>query len=159
MEKEKEIWVEMWNFPTYEVSNTGKVRRAKNEKELAIATDGNEYNMVRIFYQKKKYTKRLGRLIWQSFNRCDCKETIDHIDRNKSNDNINNLRCIPLELQYKNQTHTPNINKYNLTDEIRGEIQRKYDEGETFYQLQKFYEIPYNYIRTSLIRGSWRKYL
>ena len=53
-------------------------------------TYGNGYNVVCIFYNKKKYTKRLGKVIWQSFNECDCVKTIDHIDRNRANNNYQN---------------------------------------------------------------------
>jgi hypothetical protein len=154
-----EIWTEMWDYPNYEVSNLGRVRRAKNEKVIKQRQDGNEYKMVSLWSGKKKYTKRVGRLIWQSFNKCDCKETIDHINRDRGDDSLGNLRCITSEEQYKNKSKITEKNKYNLTPEIKALIQRKYTAGEwTTWQIMKMYGIPLNYVRTTMVRGSWEKY-
>jgi len=158
MENQMERWVEMWNFPNYEVSNFGRVRNGKTEKVLKLTNDASHYNMVRLFYNKKKYTKRLGRLIWNSFNMCECENTIDHIDMNKANDNLGNLRCITLEEQYKN-IPTKRENPYNLTPQLKGQIQQEFDTGSNYHQISRRYNIPYNYIRATMIRGSWRKYL
>jgi hypothetical protein len=156
---ENEIWTEMWNFPNYEVSNLGRVRRAKNGKLVKIRKDGNDYNFVCLFYNKKKYTKRLGKLIWQSFNKCDCNQTIDHLDRKKMNDNLGNLRCISMEDNYKNRITKKNRNKYNLTPEIKALIYRNHRDGVwTNWSIMKKYGMPLNYVRTTMIRGSWKKY-
>jgi hypothetical protein len=156
---EKETWVEMWNFPTYEVSNLGRVRNAKTEKVLKLASDASAYQMVRLFYNKKKYTKRLGRLIWNSFNNCECENTIDHRDRNKSNDRLDNLRCITSEEQMTNRTPKAHHNQYNLTPEIKKQIQTEFENGSNYHRISRKYKIPYNYIRSTMLRGSWKKYL
>lgn len=154
-----EIWKPMLNFPNYEVSNTGKVRRERNHRELKLYTDANGYVVVRLFYQKKKYTRYIHRIIWGSFNLCDCELTIDHIDGDKTNNTLGNLRCIELAEQYVGRKYTPKINKYQLNDNIRREIQKKYDNGASFHSLAVFYKLPYNYVRTIMKRGSWKKYL
>ena len=159
MTEVKEIWTEMWNFPTYEISNLGNVRRAKTERPVKVRVDGNTYNMVCIFYNKKKYTKRLGKLVWQSFNKCDCKETIDHLDRNRTNDTLGNLRCVSQEINNTNRDKSTQKNRYNLTPEIKALIYRKYTAGEwSTWDIMKKYGIPLSYIGTTLTRGSWRKY-
>ena len=56
----KENWVEMWDFPTYEISSLGNVRRTESKRPLKIRGDGNGYNVVCIFYLGRKYTKRVG---------------------------------------------------------------------------------------------------
>lgn len=158
MENQIERWVEMWKFPNYEVSDKGRVRNAKTGKVLKLRDDASHYNMVRLFYNGKKYTKRLGRLIWNSFNNCECEYTIDHKDTNKSNDMLNNLRCIPLEEQYKNKPKA-RVNPYNLTPDLKSQIQREFENGSNYHKISRKYNIPYNYIRTTLMRGSWRKFL
>lgn len=156
---DNEIWKEAWDFPNYEVSNYGRIRNAKTQKVLKLAKDGNYYQMVRLYHNGKKYTKRLARLIWNSFNECNCPETIDHMDLNRSNDNITNLQCIPMSLNFKNRSKLKGKNKYELTNEKKKLIQEQYENGASFYYLSKEHQIPYNYIRTTLIRGSWKKYL
>ena len=154
-----EIWVEAYEFPNYEVSNLGRVRNARTEKVLKIGHDASAYNMVRLYYGKKKYTRRLGRLIWASFNNCACKHTIDHKDKNALNDKLDNLHCIPLEDQYKNRKNKQEQKKHNISNETKKKIQTQFDEGMNYWQLSKLHKIPYNYIRTTMIRGSWKKYL
>lgn len=156
---ENEIWVECYEFPNYEVSNLGRIRNVRTKRILKNGFDGNSYRIVRIWYQGRKYTRRLGKLIWQSFNNCRCNETVDHINREHNDDRIVNLRCIPQKMQYENKKNVPKGNKYNLTNEIRGEIVKRYNEGTTVYRLVKDYKLPYNYIRESLRRKNWVKYL
>ena len=156
---ENEIWKPVYEFPNYEVSNLGRIRREKNQRVIKQKKHVSGYMVVRIWYNKRRYTRTVARLVWQSFNECTCTDTIDHINEDKKNNTLSNLRCIPLKSQYTNRTYVPKTNKYNLTDEIRATIQRKFDDGETKYSLSKSYEIPYNYLKCVLDRGSWRKYL
>jgi hypothetical protein len=159
MTEVKEVWVEMWEFPKYEISNLGNVRNAKTEKKLAIRQDGKEYRMVSIF-DKKVHTKRVGRYVWQSFNKCSCKDTIDHINRDAGDDNLGNLRCVPMEFNNRNRKNCEYSNKYNLTPEIKKEIITGVKNGtHTTWTIMKKYHIPLNYIGTVIRRGSWEKYL
>jgi hypothetical protein len=154
----EEKWIESTDFPNYEISNTGKIRRLKNQRELKIAKNSSLYFVVRIYYNKKKYTKSISRLVWEGFNRCKCKETIDHIDRDKSNNNLSNLRCI----SYKENSLNRNKyhNDYKLTDEIKKEIINKIkNEGVSTVKIWKEYGVPTNYMSVVLKRGSWNKFL
>lgn len=155
-----EKWVEARNFPNYEVSDLGRIRNAKTEKILKIRQDGKAYNLVSLFQDGKRYCKRLGRLIWQSFNECDCKDTIDHINRIKYDDRLENLRCIPLSENVKRRIGFAKTNVYNITNEMRTIIQMKYDAGEwSTWDITNKYGIPINYVQQVMKRGSWKKYL
>ena len=85
-----EEWRPIPYFPNYECSNTGLIRRALNQRvlKLGIMETARDYLVISIYYNKKKYTKNIGRLIYDSFNECECKQTIDHIDRNPKNNHI-----------------------------------------------------------------------
>jgi hypothetical protein len=51
-------------------------------------------------------------------------------------------------------------NKYNLTDEIKGEIAHKLQTKEwTTWTVMKKYGIPTKYTRSVRSRGSWNKYI
>jgi len=155
-----EIWMECFGFPNYEVSNTGKMRRMKTGKEIVIAHDTRNYSVVRIWYNKKKYTKRIAKLVWQSFNQCECKQTIDHIDRNKMNNDLGNLRCISQKENSKNRAIYNGKNKYEITDDIKAEIMDKIkNKNYSLVQIWKEYKIPTNYMSVVLKRGTWNRFL
>ena len=159
MNNQNEIWTEMWNFPTYEISNLGNVRREKTKRPVKVRVDGNQYNMVSLFYNKKKYTKRLGKVVWQSFNKCDCDLSIDHLNRVRVDDTLGNLRCVSMEINYDNREKGTHRNKYNLTPEIKALIYRNYRDGIwSTWDIMLEYGIPLNYARTTMLRGSWKKY-
>jgi len=154
----EEKWVESIDFPNYEVSDTGKIRRSKNQRELKVATNSSSYVVARIYYNKKKYTKSISRLVWEGFNGCKCKETIDHIDRDKSNNMLSNLRCISHKQNSLNRNRYHN--NYNLTNEIKKEIINKIkNEGVSTVKIWKEYGVPTNYMSVILKRGSWNKFL
>jgi len=154
----EEQWIQSMDFPNYEVSDTGKIRRLKNQRELKVATNSSSYVVARIYYNKKKYTKMISRMIWESFNECKCKETIDHIDRDKTNNNLSNLRCISHKENSLNRSE--HHNNYKLSDDIKREIINKIkNEGVSTVKIWKQYGVPTNYMSVILKRGSWNKFL
>lgn len=162
MKDEKEIWVEMWDFPNYEISNLGNVRNARTGRKLKIQQDGSEYRMVCLWYNRKAYTKRVGRYVWMSFNKCDCNLTIDHINVDAGDDRLSNLRCVSMKENYDNKKETSKIksNKYNLTKKDKGYIHYSIKNGyESSWTIMKLYGTPLRYITTSIKRGSWEKYV
>lgn len=160
MKSQNEIWVEMWEFPNYEISNTGKIRNIKTGRELKIKSNGSDYRIVSLWYEGRKYTKRVARLVWSSFNQQYCKQTIDHIDRDGSNDHITNLRCVSMKENRSNRDNPKTRNKYNLTPELKGLICESIRSGkETSWTIMKKFGIPTKYIQTMMKRGTWNKYV
>jgi hypothetical protein len=152
-------WRVIPSFPNYEASNTGLIRRVKNKKVLkSQSVDTRQYQVVSLFYNKRKGTKKVSRLIWEAFNDCECGMTIDHIDRNVLNNDLSNLRCVSIAENHKNRTIYKSTNRYNLTDEIKMEIISNYRAGNwTTWDIMKLYDIPSNYISSVIKRGSWDK--
>jgi hypothetical protein len=152
-------WRTIPSFPNYEASNTGFVRRAKNKRQLKSKNiDIRPYQIISIWYNKKKYTKTVARLVYEAFHGCPCEMTIDHIDRVKTNNHISNLRCISIAENHKNRSIYRNTNKYNLNDEIKTLIISNYrNKVWTTWDISKKYGIPSNYISSVIKRGSWDK--
>jgi hypothetical protein len=153
-------WKVIPSYPNYEASNTGLIRRRMTGDVLKQRDiDRNRpYQVVSIFTNKKKYTKKVARLVWEAFNDCACGLTIDHIDQNKLNNNLSNLRCISIKENHANRTIYRNTNKYNLTNDDRIKIITKYRSGEwTTWFIMNTYKLPSNYIYSVIKRGTWDK--
>ncbi len=155
-----EIWKKCYSFPNYEVSNTGKMRRAKNGRQIVITTDPNNYQVVRIWYMGKKYTKRIARLVWEAFNEKECEFFIDHIDMDKTNNNIENLRCITPKENSNNRRIYRVKNRYDLSPRKKEEIINKVKrQGVSLTSIWREYGLPTNYLSVILKRGTWDIYL
>lgn len=142
----------------YEISEDGTIRRLMTQNLVKTQISDSGYRVVTLWTNKTKKTRRLARLIWQSFNDCECTETIDHINQNKLDDRLENLRCISNKENSKNKTIYKG-NKYSLTDDIKKDIIKKIKSGVTTYQIWKQYGIPTKYINSVVKRGTWNKYL
>jgi hypothetical protein len=149
-----EEWKTIPSYPNYEASMDGRIRRALNAVELTQRLDDREYMTVMLYTNKKKYKKRVARLIWSAFNGCECKQTVDHIDRNKVNNNLSNLRCISRSDNSKNRDNYSNkTNKYDLTAEKKVALFKRYKNKEiSSYRIFHDYGIPSNYFFEQLKR-------
>lgn len=154
-----EKWIEMWDFPNYEISNKGNVRSLRHGKKLSIRQDGREYRMVQVWGNGKSHNKRVGRYVWMSFNKQFCSQTIDHINEDAGDDRLENLQCISMEDNNKKRKSFRKLNKYNLTKKDKGYIHRSItNKKETTWTIMKKYGIPLNYIQTVMKRGSWARF-
>ena len=79
----------------YEISSDGKVFNIKTGKELKGATARNEYRSVQLTIGDHPKTFMIHRLVAQTFLDNPNNYTIvDHIDRNKMNNDVSNLRWV-----------------------------------------------------------------
>lgn len=92
-----EVWVATNGNPNYEVSNFARVKNIKTNTLLRPSIT-NGYYKVRLSYNGKVTDWMLYKLVYFSFNKEEnmVGKCIDHIDANKLNDNLDNLRLITL---------------------------------------------------------------
>lgn len=112
-----EIWKEIEGYNGfYSVSNYGRVKSnggncgscIRKEKILSQSKTRDGYMKVRLMHKNKDKTMRVHRLVANAFIENPYnKETVNHIDGNKENNNVNNLewsnRSEQLIHAYKNK--------------------------------------------------------
>ena len=92
-------------FSNYEISNFGNVRNIKTGKILKQCFNNSGYKMVNIMDEGKQSAKQIHRLIAMMFiPNPNNKTTIDHIDNDKANNNINNLRWVTQQENSSNRS-------------------------------------------------------
>ena len=100
-----EIWKPIKDFENiYEISNLGRIRNIQTNtfKKTYISEYG--YVNVSLYKNKKHYNKRLSRLLAEAFiPNIDNKPTVDHIDRNRLNNDLSNLRWADRKEQNNNR--------------------------------------------------------
>ena len=102
------------DFENYSVSNLGNIINNKTNRILKPSIDGHGYYTVSLYADGKQFTKKIHKLVGEYFivNPYN-KPCIDHINNNKLDNNINNLRCATLkENQMNRQINSNNTSNY-----------------------------------------------
>ena len=152
-----ELWKVIYEFPCYEVSTFGNIRR--NGKILKGGTDSGGYKNVVLRKDNKNYTKRVHRLVAQVFLQpIEGKTYVNHKDRNRMNANVSNLEwCTASENhihKFNNGYVLPTTGKSNsngrkLTDE---QVQQILNSTDTVASLAREYQVSFDTIYRILNR-------
>ena len=90
---ESEIWKTISDYPNFEVSDSGRVRRIGAEKCLAPIANSNGYLLVHLYKVGGPKIIRIHRLVALAFvANPDNKMFVDHINRVKTDNRVSNLR-------------------------------------------------------------------
>lgn len=146
-----EIYKNIDDEGKYQVSNLGNVKRVKTGRILKPLTNKIGYNRVRLYTNEMNecYIHRLvGAAFLENPNNLP---VIDHIDRNKKNNTIENLRWSSISDNCSNREKKGSILEYKYKDKIKYKVQwypikntRKtklfntYDEAEEFRRNIKY---------------------
>jgi hypothetical protein len=112
-EKMNEQWEEIKGTDgRYYVSNTGKVKSCKGDKEIMLKQqkDKDGYLQVNIYYNHKQITQKVHRLVGYAFidNPLNLPQ-INHKDENKANNNVDNLEWCDCKYNINYGGHTQRV--------------------------------------------------
>jgi len=117
-----EIYKEIKDFPNYCVSNLGNVKNNNTNKILKQRIKKNGYLEVQLSKLNKSYHKYIHRLVIDTFlDNNDNKKCVDHINGNKIDNNLKNLRWAT----HKQNGQNSKIRKDN-TSSVKGVCFNKY---------------------------------
>lgn len=130
----KEIWKDIKGYEgLYKISNMGRVYSLLTEKFLKPGINNQtKYKAVVLYNKGKTITKKIHRLIAEHFiPNPENKSFIDHIDGNRQNNSISNLRWV---------THKENLNNPLAKEKQHQGIIKSWEKRsrtKTFKQLKK----------------------
>ena len=106
-----EYLIQLEDYPDYFITETGDVYSGKRDKIIKFKPCINSKGYFQIDFWKdgKRYSKSIHRLLAETFiNNPENKPFIDHIDRNKLNNNLENLRWSTHSENNRNGTKNKN---------------------------------------------------
>jgi len=94
-----EEWRKIEDYPEYQVSNTGNVKSFKRDKIegkiMKQTTNKEGYLYLSLCKDEKKKKLKVHRLVALAFlDNPDGYDIVDHIDRNRTNNHLSNLRWV-----------------------------------------------------------------
>jgi len=111
-----EVWKEIPDFPDYKISTLGNIMSKKSGdwRKKNPGSDKDGYLRTELVDKNKKgKTCRINRLMGLTFlPNPDNLPTVDHIDQNKTNNNLSNLRWATYKTQAMNRT----ITRHDITE-------------------------------------------
>jgi len=102
-----ERWLMVDGYISHSVSNCGRIRNDVTGRILRCSINSNGYVTVGLYRNGRKKTLKLHRLVakeWVDNIGGDDHNQVDHIDHNKTNNHINNLRWVTGSINARNKS-------------------------------------------------------
>jgi len=102
-----ELWVEIEGYTNYVVSNYGEIVNSNTNRALSAKPDSKGYPKINLCYNGLKDTRYVHRLVAEAF-LADYDEhfEVEHIDENKTDCSVRNLRVGKKKARRSNRVNT-----------------------------------------------------
>ena len=144
-----EQYARITDCPNYAISTFGDVLSIKKQKILKSAINGAGYLHVILCDNGIRKNVRVHRLVAEAFlDNPNNYEMIDHIDRNRTNNNIDNLRWVDRSQNNRNKEKRGCIHKCKNWNSWRVEIRTR---GEYYSKAFKSLEEATKHLQEKLL--------
>ena len=163
---EVETFVEIEGFENYEVSNLGKVRNIKSGRVLKPSLNNNGYLRLFLCENNKRKHLYLHRIIATAFiDNPEEKPCVNHIDENKTNNDLSNLEWCTVRENLIHGTRTKRaaekcfkkVIQLDLNDNVLNEFESIKQAGQKTGALARNISSCCNGKRKSAGGYKWRK--
>lgn len=115
-----EKFIQIKEYPNYEISDLGNIRNTKTKRVLKTRKSKKKYVRVNLSKNTKQYTLLLHRLVALThISNPENFEFVDHMDRDRQNNNASNLRWVSSEVNMDNRLYKRTCLYYcNLTNKF-----------------------------------------
>jgi hypothetical protein len=127
------VWKQIPNFESYEASTDGNIRNFKTKKLLARCGKGDGYLYITMYHNKKYHNRSIHTMVARAFlPNPESKPTVNHIDKNGLNNELDNLEWATYSEQQKHiLSFGPRVKppKRESAIHIEGEVWKVFIEG------------------------------
>jgi hypothetical protein len=111
----EEIWKTIEEYPNYDVSSFGNIRNNKTNKLLKPSLNSSGYYRYTLIHNFKRTTVSAHRIVAETFlDNPENKPTVNHKDRNRINNNLENLEWYTHLEQNLHKSQSNNIRSHAL---------------------------------------------
>lgn len=107
------MWIQIKDFPYYEVSDKGEIRTYKTKRPMKLQYDKDGYLYVRLYRDKQYYHKKVHRIVLENFVRePQTLEECHHINEIRDDNRLENLKWVTRQENDSFVKHTVNSGSY-----------------------------------------------
>jgi len=139
-----EQWKKLDGFKNYSISDHGRIRNDRTDRILKTFVNTCGYNQIGLYKDGRIIKYKISRLVALTFienNDTIKKIHVDHIDRDRINDNCTNLRWVDPSTNLRNRSQTINRDLPNGVYKLKNGVYKGYFVDDQFNKKTKSFSV------------------
>lgn len=139
-------WKIIQNYPDYAINSNGEIKSLRYGRLLKPSTNSSGYLYVNLINNRIKKTTSVHKLVMEHFGTVKPFDEmiIDHIDGNKTNNNIINLQWLSIK---------DNTEKFYGNSNKKTEAIKLYQQGKKLKEISEIVGLSYYVVRETVLKS------